>query len=103
MYLDDIEDDPVFNPGVTYPGTEPPVKDYGDMVVKEEQPDEDKLDDEVIDKYLNAELIFGIGTNSERWGRVIKRSWGLMVIPLGMCILTLCLTPVSTKSNSQME
>ena len=36
MYLDDIEDDPIFNPGVMYPGIEPPVKDYGDMVVKEE-------------------------------------------------------------------
>ena len=36
MYLDNIEDDPVFNPGVTYPGIEPPVKDYGDMVVKGE-------------------------------------------------------------------
>ena len=38
MYLDNIEDDPVFNPGVTYPGIEPPVKDYGDMVVEEELP-----------------------------------------------------------------
>ena len=36
MYLDDIEDDPVFNPGVMYPGIELPVEDYGDMVVKEE-------------------------------------------------------------------
>ena len=27
MYLDDIEDDPVFNPGVMYPGIEPPVEE----------------------------------------------------------------------------
>ena len=68
MYLDDIEDDPVFNPGVMYPGIELPVEDYRDMVVKEEQPDEDELDDEVINKYLNVELIFGISTNSKKAG-----------------------------------
>ena len=31
----------------------------------------------MIGKYLNAELIFGISTNSERQGHVIKHSWGL--------------------------
>ena len=53
------------------------------MVVKEEQPDEDELDNEVINKYLNAELIFGIGTNSKKWGHVIKHSWGLNNNPIG--------------------
>ena len=36
-----------------------------------------------INKYLNAELIFGIGMNSERQGRVIKHSWGLDGNPIG--------------------
>ena len=45
--------------------------------------DEDELDDKMIDKYLKVELIFGIGTNSEKWGRVIKQSWGLNGNPTG--------------------
>ena len=31
----------------------------------------------MIDKYLNMELIFGVGTNDERQGHVVKHSWGL--------------------------
>jgi hypothetical protein len=34
-------------------------------------------DGEAVDKYLNAELIFNVGTNDERRGRVIKRARGL--------------------------
>ena len=32
MYLEEIDDDPVFNPGVTHPGIEPMEEDYGDMI-----------------------------------------------------------------------
>ena len=64
MYLEDIEDDSIFNPGVMYPGIEPTVEDYGDMIV-EEQPNEVDLDDDTIDKYLNMELILSVGTNNE--------------------------------------
>ena len=72
MYLDDINDDPLFNPGVTYPGVELMAEDYGDMIM-EEQPNEDDLTEQAIDdKYLNAELILSIGMNNERQGHVIK-------------------------------
>ncbi len=29
-------------------------------------------DNEAIDKYLNMELTPGVGTDDERWGRVVK-------------------------------
>jgi hypothetical protein len=77
MYLVDIDDDPNFNPGVTYPGIEPPIEDYGDMAIEE---DDDK---EAIDMYLNAELILGVGTNDKRRGRVIKQTLGLDGKPIG--------------------
>ena len=35
MYLDDIDDNPIFNPGVAYPGIKPTAEDYGDMIVEE--------------------------------------------------------------------
>ena len=63
MYLEDIDNNPVFNPSIAYPGVELTAEDYGDMVTKE-WPDEDNLDNEVIEKYINVELIFGIGTNN---------------------------------------
>jgi hypothetical protein len=34
-------------------------------------------------KYLNVELIMDVGTNDERWGRVVKRSRGLDGEPIG--------------------
>ena len=53
--------------GVT---TTPAVDEYGDMIVLESL-EADDIDDEVLDKYLNAELIFDMGTGAERRGRVI--------------------------------
>ena len=82
MYLEDIDNDPVFNPSVTYQGIEPMATDYGDMIT-DKQPDEDGLNFRAIDKYLNAELIFGISTNDKRWGHVIKHLWGLDGNPIG--------------------
>ena len=35
MYLEDIDDDPVYNPGIAYPGVEPTAENYRDMVTKE--------------------------------------------------------------------
>ena len=99
MYLEDIDDNPMFNPGIAYPGLEPPAEDYGDMVT-EEQPDEDDLDDEVIDKYINVELIFGISTNNEIKGSMIKCSWGLDSEPFSHAHSNLSLTPKNTKLNS---
>ena len=81
MYLEDIDDDPMFNPGIAYPGLELPAEDYGDMVTKE-RPDKDNLDDEAINKYINVELIFGVGTNNERKGHMIKCSQGLDSKPI---------------------
>ena len=40
-------------------------------------------DKEAIDKYLNVELIMNMGTNDERHGHVVKRSWGLDGDPIG--------------------
>ena len=74
MYLEDIDDDPVYNPSITYPGIEPISEDYRDNITVE-QPNKDDLDDEAIvqiDKYLNAELIFSVSTNDERQGHVVK-------------------------------
>ena len=48
-------------------------------MIVEEQPNEDDLDDDAIDKYLNVELIL----NNKRWGHVIKWSKGLDGKPVG--------------------
>jgi hypothetical protein len=73
MYLDDIEDDE--NSGVVHTDVNTPSpEDYGDMNT-EDRPEDDEQ--EAIDKYLNVELIMNMGTNDERRGRIIKRSWGL--------------------------
>ena len=53
---------------------------YGDMNI-DEWPEDD--DEDVIDKYLNVELIMNMGTNDERCGCVVKRSWGLDGDPIG--------------------
>ena len=76
MYLEDIDDDPVFNPSVTYPGVELMAEDYGDMIT-DKWPNKDDLDDEAIGKYLNMELIFSISTNDKRQGCVVKHLQGL--------------------------
>jgi len=43
----------------------------------------DDIDDELLDKYLNAELIFDVGTGNERKGRVVKRAKGTSGEPIG--------------------
>ena len=50
-------------------------EDYDDMDIPETM-EADDIDDEITDKYLNAELIFDVGTGSERKGRVVKRAKG---------------------------
>ena len=60
----------------------PKDTDYDDMFVPEAL-EADDMNDDVIDKYLNAELIFDIGTGSERKGRVLKRAKGSTGEPIG--------------------
>ncbi len=57
-------------------------EDYGDMIIPETLVADD-INDDVIDKYLNAELIFDVGTGSERRGRVVKRAKGTSSKPIG--------------------
>ena len=56
-------------------GLSPTDDEYGDMML-DERPDDDELSDELMDKYVNAELIFNVGTGNERRGRVTKRAKG---------------------------
>ena len=56
--------------------------DYGDMIIPDTL-DADDINDDMIDKYLNAELIFDVGTGSERRGRVVKRAKGTSGEPIG--------------------
>ena len=56
-------------------GTTPTVDEYGDMIVPD-LPEFDDEDDGFADKYLNAELMFDVGTGDERRGRVVKRVKG---------------------------
>jgi hypothetical protein len=69
-FLEDIVDDNGIG-AIGEKGIMPTDEEYGDMLV-EERPEED---DEAIDKYLNMELTLGVGTDDERWGRVVKRSY----------------------------
>jgi len=48
-------------------------EDYGDMTAPD-MLDANDISDNVINKYLNAELIFNIGTCSKRRGHVVKRT-----------------------------
>jgi hypothetical protein len=57
-------------------------EDSGDMIIPDAL-DADDINDDVIDKYLNAELIFDVGTGSERRGRVVKRAKGTFGEPIG--------------------
>jgi hypothetical protein len=59
--------------------TTPTTEDYGDMHT-DDQPDDDN--EEAVDNYLNVELIMNMGTNDERWGRVVKRSRALDSEPI---------------------
>ena len=65
MYLDDIDDDDD-NAGVAAnQGITPTEDEYGDMLASE-RPEAD--DEEAVDKYLNAELCFDLGSNNENAG-----------------------------------
>jgi hypothetical protein len=57
-------------------------EDYGDMEIPEKM-DADDIDNEQLDKHLNAELIFDVGTGNERKGRVVKRAKGTSGEPIG--------------------
>ena len=59
-----------------------PEEDYGDMTIPDAM-DADDIDNETLDKYLNAELVFDSGTGSERKGRVVKRAKGTSGEPIG--------------------
>ena len=61
-------------------------EDYGDMNLPE-TPDADDVDDVLTDIYLNAELIFDIGSGSERKGRVdSKRAKGTLGESIGRAL-----------------
>jgi hypothetical protein len=67
----------------------PTGEDYDDMLIGEQL---EANDEEAMDKYLNAELIFDVGMNNKREGGVIKCARGLMVSRLDVLTLTHCLT-----------
>ena len=48
-----------------------------------ETPEADDVDDDLLDKYLNTELIFDVGTGHERKGCVVKRAKGTSGEPIG--------------------
>jgi hypothetical protein len=48
-------------------------EDYGNMNLPD-TPDVDDVDDGSMDKYMNAELIFDVGTGHEQKGRAVKRA-----------------------------
>ncbi|KAI2495965.1 Reverse transcriptase (RNA-dependent DNA polymerase) [Fragilaria crotonensis] len=56
--------------------------DDGDMPFPDSR-EADDIDDKLLDKYLNAELIFDVGTGSKRKGRVVKRAKGTSGEPIG--------------------
>ena len=72
-----IQDDPADEPTVTR------EDDYGDMNLPETPESDDDVDDGLMDKYLNAELILDVGTSNERKGRVVKRAKGTSGEPIG--------------------
>jgi hypothetical protein len=57
-------------------------EDYGNMNLPD-TPDIDNVNDGLMDVYLNAELIFDVGTGHERKGRVVKRAKGTLGEPIG--------------------
>ena len=62
------------NLGVNYANDVTPTDEEYDKIIVEKRPNDD---DEVIDNYLNMNLIFDVGTNDECRGTMVKRSWGL--------------------------
>ena len=62
--------------------TTPAMDEYGDMLAPEAL-EADEIDNEKLDKYLNAELIFDMGTGTEWRGRVIKCAKGTTGQPIG--------------------
>ncbi len=50
-------------------------EDYGNMTTPETL-DADDIDDKMLEKYLNAELIFDVGTGNECKGRLVKCAKG---------------------------
>ena len=54
----------------------PDDTEYDDMII-DERPERDEMSDELTDKYIGTELIFGVGLGNERRGRVTKRAKGL--------------------------
>ena len=59
------------------------MEEYGDMTITDMLLDANDIKDDVIDKYLNSELLFSVGTGSERRGRVVKRAKGTSGEPIG--------------------
>jgi hypothetical protein len=53
-------------------------EDYGDMTTPDTL-DANDINDNIIDKYLNAELIFNVGSGRVRKGGVVKRGTGTSV------------------------
>jgi hypothetical protein len=76
--------------------------DYGDMVIPDTW-DADDINDDMIDKYLNAELIFDVGTGSKRRGRVVKRAKGTSGEPIGRAHSNPYSILVNTSLNSLTE
>ena len=76
MYLEDIDNDGHL--GIHHGDNLATTSDenYDDIHI-EERPDND--DEEVIDKYLNVELILNVSTNDECQGHVVKHLWGTEV------------------------
>ena len=74
FYIQDEPDDTL--------GVERETNDYGDMVLPE-TPEADDVNDDLMDKYLNTELIFDAGTGYEQKGRVVKRAKGASGEPIG--------------------
>ena len=56
--------------------------EYGDMTTPD-APEADDMKDDIMDKYLNVELIMDVGSGSERKGRVLKRAKGSTGEPIG--------------------
>ena len=80
FYLQDDEED---DTGVVNPNLMTPLdEEYGDIMIPD-TPEADNINDAATDKYLNAELMFDVGTCGERRGHVIKRAKGVTVDHIG--------------------
>ena len=73
----------------------PTDDEYNDMIVKGWPKDEK----EIIDKYLNMNLIFDVGTHDKRSGTVVKR---LLVLD-GREIIHLCNNPLFGTREYEIE